>query len=71
MNRKSKNSHKNNWDFVWIFSCDCKCVRACVLFNEDYLLPTPNYSIPNPGYTHTHTHTHTHIYIYIYIYKQD
>ena len=30
MNRKSKNTVKNRWDFVGIFTCacDCVCVRA-------------------------------------------
>ena len=30
MNRKSKNTVKNRWDFVGIFTCDLKCERVCV-----------------------------------------
>ena len=32
MNRKSKNTVKKTWDFVGIFTCECKfvCVSVCV-----------------------------------------
>ena len=30
MNRKSKNTVKNKWDFVGIYTCDSKCVSVCV-----------------------------------------
>ena len=30
MNRKSKNTVKNRWDFVGILTCACVCVRVCV-----------------------------------------
>ena len=30
MNQKSKNTVKNRWDCVGIFTCACKCVCVCV-----------------------------------------
>ena len=30
MNRKSKNTAKNRWDCIGIFTCACMCVYVCV-----------------------------------------